>query len=225
MRLLAPFILLSLMLCSCDDNARGIAISGDGTVMANTPEHQRDKVVAHIQSELNELVGPHWKSRVTLTDLPDYDADDVHALGDQWIWPKATVAVELVSDGATELPQSVENLHDAIWEYMRRRVDRAKRNLVVAITTAVDAARFAAVAQGTGSALAPVSHPVAPPTPAPAGPAGTRRYTIQSNDTLADISAAFYGTPDRWRAILQANPELKAAHLPPGTVIVIPPAP
>lgn len=47
-------------------------------------------------------------------------------------------------------------------------------------------------------------------------------YTIQAGDTVADISTAFYGSPEHWRSIMRANPGLDAANLAVGTTIVIP---
>lgn len=82
--------------------------------------------------------------------------------------------------------------------------------------------------------------PAAPPRPAPAAPApalgvppagervlapGELRYTVQPGDSLAELSVAFYGTPDHWRRIADANPGTAGGQLRPGTVIVIPAKP
>ena len=66
--------------------------------------------------------------------------------------------------------------------------------------------------------------------PAPSGveralAPGERIYTIQPGDSLADISLAFYGTPDHWRRIADANPGTSAGVLKAGTAIVIPAKP
>lgn len=82
--------------------------------------------------------------------------------------------------------------------------------------------------------------PAAPPRPAPVAPApvisaqvaseralapGEHRYTVQPGDSLAELSVAFYGTPDHWRRIADANPGTAGGLLKPGTVIVIPAKP
>lgn len=47
-------------------------------------------------------------------------------------------------------------------------------------------------------------------------------YTVQPGDTWAEISIAFYGTPNLWRLILSANPDLAARDLVPGRRIRVP---
>lgn len=61
-------------------------------------------------------------------------------------------------------------------------------------------------------------------TAPPAAPAvsGQQTYVIQAGDTLAAISAVFYGSVQPWRRILDANPGLDAAALPVGQAIIIP---
>lgn len=53
----------------------------------------------------------------------------------------------------------------------------------------------------------------------------SRSYTVQANDTLAAISSAFYGTPQHWRLIADANHLPVDATLTVGTVLIIPPRP
>jgi hypothetical protein len=227
MRHLAALVLLTLLflLSSCDDDSRGLMISCDGTLMSNTPANQRTRVISRIVKDLNAQLGEHWLCTVAIAELPEYDEDFNRGYPDNWFWSKVTVQVALIGDGQQELPQTSQSLHDAVWEYMRRRVDRPKRNLTIEISTNVDAARFAVLTRGPAS---PAAQPGAAPTPgAQAAPraAGSRTYTVQAGDTLAIISSVFYGTSERWRLIVQANPGLDAAHLVPGMVITIPPAP
>lgn len=54
---------------------------------------------------------------------------------------------------------------------------------------------------------------------------GTLTYTTVAGDTFAGISTAFYGTPQHWRRIADANPQVDAAQMAPGTVLSIPPKP
>ncbi len=209
--LLATVLLLLLLLCSCDGDARGMMISSDGGVALNTPVRHRAQVIAHLASGLDQQLGAHWRSTVTILELPVYDDDYNRAFPDNWYWDKATVAVVLVGDGQQSLAVEIKEISDAVWDYMHRRVDRPKRNLTVNVSTQVDAARFAALQHSAS-------------TPTAAGGAAQRTYTVQKGDTLAIISSVFYGTPDRWRQIVAANPGLDAANLVPGTQISIPPA-
>ncbi len=219
MRHLAALVLLTLLLLlsSCDDDARGLMITGDGSVLLNTPERQRTRVAAHIVTELNAQLGEHWAAMVAIGELPEYDDEQSRGFAENWFWSKATVAVELIGDGQQALPQTSQSISDAVRDYLRRRVDRPKRNLSIEVTSQVDAARFAAITRSAAAAPAPGAVPAQPA-------AGSRIYTVQTGDTLAIISSVFYGTPERWRLIVQANPGLDAAHLVPGTVIAIPPA-
>jgi hypothetical protein len=219
MRTIAAVALSALMflLTSCDDDARGIMITGDGSLLLNTPERERTKVTAHIAKELDAQLGEHWRSTVAITELPEYDDEQGRGFAENWFWSKATVAVELVGDGQKEQAQTSQDIKDAVWDYLRRRVDRPKRNLAIEVTSHVDAARFAALTRAAAG-------PAASADPAQRAP-GARIYSVQTGDTLAIISSVFYGTAERWRLIVQANPGLDAAHLVPGTVISIPPAP
>ena len=55
-------------------------------------------------------------------------------------------------------------------------------------------------------------------------PAGSTRYVTVAGDTFAGISTAFYGSPQHWRVIADANPTVDQT-LPVGTTLVIPPKP
>jgi LysM repeat protein len=56
-------------------------------------------------------------------------------------------------------------------------------------------------------------------------PSSGVRYTVQPGDTLVRISTAFYGTPQEWRRIADANPGSGDEALAPGRVLIIPSAP
>ena len=67
--------------------------------------------------------------------------------------------------------------------------------------------------------------PVAAPTPAPAATAATgRTHTIATGDTLSKISQRYYGTPNRWQEIYNANRAQLGANgtLRVGGVLTIP---
>jgi LysM repeat protein len=223
--ILSPFLLCGLaLLCGltagCGRMAPGFIMTSDGQMLANTDENQRAHTADTIRGQLDQQLGGHWLSSVAIAELPEYESDE-RGQEDGWRWAKATVAVELVGDGAAPATGKVEEVRAAVFDFLRRRVDRPKTNLTVTVTERTDPARFAAL-RAPGARPAPAAAPAA--IPAPAAP-GQRSYTIQAGDTLADISTAFYGSPQHWRRIAEANPGLDAAHLQPGTVIAIPPAP
>jgi nucleoid-associated protein YgaU len=78
----------------------------------------------------------------------------------------------------------------------------------------VDAARFAAKPVKSDETTV-----AKPPVPAAAG---TRRYVVQTGDTWADLSQAFYGSNQYWRHLADAN---QGVELTVGRQIVIPPRP
>ena len=99
-----------------------------------------------------------------------------------------------------------------------------------------DAAKAAAASAAAASAAAAQSQAtvdMAPKatgtetTPAPTAVAASTtenmRYTVQEGDTLAIISTVFYGSPQHWRKILEANPGT-TANLTAGSELIIPPA-
>jgi nucleoid-associated protein YgaU len=66
-----------------------------------------------------------------------------------------------------------------------------------------------------------------PPTPKPKPPEPAVEYTTGSGDTLSGIAKQFYGDPNLWRVIYEANRAVLADpdRLPSGTKIQIPPRP
>lgn len=63
-----------------------------------------------------------------------------------------------------------------------------------------------------------------PPQPAPAASGGVRTYHVKAGDTLAAIAEQFYGDPERYRDIYQANRQRlkEPADLREGLVLTIP---
>lgn len=47
-------------------------------------------------------------------------------------------------------------------------------------------------------------------------------YSTRAGDTLQGLSARFFGSPDSWRRITEANPGLTVGELEPGTILNIP---
>jgi nucleoid-associated protein YgaU len=75
------------------------------------------------------------------------------------------------------------------------------------------------------AAMAAQAQPAAPSATAAAegtAPVTLVSYRVQSGDTLAAIALAFYGSPERWRTILDANPGLDPAELKVGQILKVP---
>lgn len=60
---------------------------------------------------------------------------------------------------------------------------------------------------------------------AEADSSGVRKYTVQAGDTPGRIARKFYGKSSLYNHIMQANPQVDARRMRPGTVLVIPPKP
>ena len=56
-------------------------------------------------------------------------------------------------------------------------------------------------------------------------PPGATLYTTVAGDTMASISAAFYGSTQYWRRVSDANRGVEIGDLKPGIELVIPPKP
>lgn len=66
------------------------------------------------------------------------------------------------------------------------------------------------------------SAPVASATPPAAAPAAARKHVVVEGDTLAKISQTYYGTPNRWSEIREANRLRDEKSLIIGRTLVIP---
>lgn len=218
MRLLILIATL-LTLSACGDGrwAPGYLISDDGEPLANTAENKRLLTIRTVVNQLDKDLAPHWRSEVTIAELPRYERGADDDGGGGWMWPVATVDIVLLGDGTAELRTSEAQVTEAVTDYLYRQVERPKQNLHVTTTKVVDAARFAAKpAKPDGDAVKTVEKPVVP------APATTQRYTVQAGDTWAELSRAFYGTSQHWRHLSDAN---QGGELTVGREIVIPAKP
>jgi LysM repeat protein/predicted small lipoprotein YifL len=223
MRTSAVTLLAAALLFSatgCGRYAPGFIVTDDGRTLANTDDNNRQLAIDSIRRQLDQQLGGHWRTAVTFVDLPVYEEGDERAnLTGGWRWPTATVTVELVGDGSAPLPMTTDAVHGMLDDYLAPKVDHPSRNLHITVTSTVDAPRFTALGAPVASTTA------AAPITITAGNGATptaNHYTVQAGDTFADISFAFYGTPDHWRLIRDANPGVT---LKPGTVLTIPPKP
>jgi len=82
-----------------------------------------------------------------------------------------------------------------------------------------------AVIGGSSSLLVVIHHTAVATKPTVTPSIPVRHYSVQTGDTLADISMAFYGTTQLWRVIVDANPGIDPATMSVGTDLIIPPKP
>lgn len=222
MRLLLVLVLPILLLVAC--TGRGVVLSSDG-IRDNTAENARAHVIALITSDLDARLGPSARADVAIAGQPRWrTAGRRHSEG--WYWDQAGVQVDLVGDAGarpTLEPAEVEAIVER-----RLRPAVLDDDLQVRVSVSEDRERFVRLG---GMPAVPATAPRGASEPAPAtapGPAvrttTARHYTVQPGDTWADLSTAFYGTPQHWRLIAAANPEVDGA-LNPGQSIVIPPRP
>ncbi len=212
--LLAAIPLLPFLLAGCGDTgaggrATGVVFSADGRVYANSAENHRADTIRHLRDDIGGALGAGWTVAVAIDELPAWKADSLGDGGD-WRWKTCTARVSITGTGQPAVPTS--QIEGEVRSYL------AKRAATVAVTVETkENTEPAPVA----AAPAPVSAPATAATPA----AGPRTYRVQPGDTLADISTVFYGAPEHWRRIVEANPGLDPARLAPGLDLVIPPKP
>lgn len=197
-----------LAACGGDGRANGVIVTEDGRFVTNSAENTRIEAERAIESDLGRALAPHWTVDTAIAQVPRWD--DRAGEGD-WQWAKADVAVTLLGDGEHALPISADEIRTAVESFLSPRVDRPKQHLRVTVSEGVRPAPAAPIASATAAA------------PRPAG--GPQTYVVQPGDTLALISSAFYGTPQHWRHIQQANGGVDPAGLQPGMTLTIPPRP
>ena len=195
---------LLLLLPGCGQgNANGVRITERG-VFLNDAEHNRIDTEKTIVEHFTKDLGPHWTMVVTIAPNPRL-IEARNDLDSEFRWNEVSVAVALTGNGLQNDPPVPETqIRDEIIEFLHKLQQPKGQPVTVMITRTV----------------AKIDNPRVNPTVLPA--AGPRTYTLQAGDTLADISSAFYGTPNRWRELVAANPGLDPAALKPNTVITIP---
>lgn len=189
-----------LPLSGCGDSmSRGLVITGDGKVGANNARNQRENAQDTLRIAIEDDLGPGAKVTVAIDELPVWVEE--RAMDDGvWRWDRVTATVQIAAPGElTEAKQT--ELRDAAQKYLLGKLKK-KDPALLALTVNIGAI---AVVQ---------------PAPPVAQTPGQRTYLVQPGDTLADISTAFYGSPQHWRRIADANP----AGTAPGATIVIPAA-
>jgi hypothetical protein len=191
------------------DMPRGVVIGMDGKMSANSAKGTAGMVADRLKAAIEEDLGIDWRAEVRIAELPEWiEEGRIEGEGD-WRWRQLTCIVRLVPLTAKPLTDAKRaELDVGIREYLDGKLVKRGQGLSVQLV----------VEQAAAPAPAPVPAPVAV-TPGAAQP---RTYVIQQGDTLADISAAFYGSAQHWRVIVAANPGLDGGALVAGTSIVIP---
>ncbi len=202
--LMITFVMLSMILSACGRWAPGYIITDDGTMLSNSDLNQRDVTVQTIRSALDKQLGEHWRTQVDLPELPIYESDERNS-SLSWTWKKASVTVTLVGDGIVPLTISEKEIYDEIALFMHQKVFQVNKNLTIVITQKVDVTQLIALKK-----------PIIPSKPDASLP---RHYTIQTGDTWADLSQAFYGSTQHWRLLSDAN---QGGDLTVGRVLLIP---
>jgi nucleoid-associated protein YgaU len=197
LRLLGFALVCLLPISGCGDAmSRGLIITGDGKVGANNARNQRENAQDALRCAIEDDLGEGSSAKVVITEMPLWIEE--RAVDDGvWRWERITATVQV--SAPVELSEAKRSeLQDASHAYLMGKL-RKKDPALLMLT----------VAFGTAGPQAPVAQS-----------AGQRTYLVQPGDTLADISTAFYGSPQHWRRIADANPGGTA----PGATIVIPPA-
>ncbi|HEX3134321.1 MAG TPA: LysM domain-containing protein, partial [Planctomycetota bacterium] len=208
--------LLLLPMTACGRFAPGYITTSDGQVLPMTDENVRATTISTIVSQLDAQLGGHWRVEAAIAELPVYDASDRSTTKD-WLWPVATTTITLIGDGQGEPALNEAQVTAAVVDYLNDKVEKPKKNLHVTTTRVVDAQRFAAKAAAPAADQGKFVE-----KPATAAPSANRRYVVQAGDTWADLSQAFYGSPQHWRHLADAN---QNGELTAGREIVIPPKP
>lgn len=200
-----PTLIAAACLATCInvgcDGARGtggIQVSESGASF-DTASAAKRKAERTITNAISDSVGVTWRVGTTVDREPAWDART-----ERWLWQEVGATVTLAGSG--DLPDGEDGIRQAVVDYLRGH-------------------------QAAGAPAPQVNIRVvrqlvaAEPRPIERTPTNGWSYELQPGDTLALISSAFYGTPNHWRRILEANPGLAADRLEPGTTIVVPPAP
>ncbi len=201
------FVCLLSIFAGCGRWVPGYIVTEDGEVLSNTDENMRSSTINTMRSQLDTQLGEYWRTDITIAELPIHQADD-RTLSNGWMWPKATISITVIGNGKGDPLLTNEEITKAVYDYMYHKVERPTKNLLVTTTSVVDVDRFK-------PSIVNVSHLTTNSN-------SEQKYTVQSDDTYADLSLAFYGSTAHWRIIANAN---KSIELKPGVEIIIPPKP
>jgi nucleoid-associated protein YgaU len=214
---IACCLLLVLIVTACggnrSDRAMGLIIDTDGTMLSTT-DHNVRQVHQNQTVEALRAAAEHPDAPITLSvaQLPvhGYDHDDFPF----WAYPAATIGITVPAD----FPLADAAIVELAAEHFRPKLLPPARSAEERLQVTVERVAVAA-------APAPPAPAASATEPAESSPPNARTtYLVQPGDTLAEISAAYYGSAQHWRLIKDANPGLEL-DLEPGTRLTIPPRP
>ena len=192
-----------LILSGCEAASRGVVFTGNGKVGANTARNQRENAQDAVRISIEDDLGQGASVSVAIDELPIWIENDLGGEGD-WKWPRLTARVVVNPPAGKPLPPAklAEYTTDVGGYLLAKVVKKDPQQFSLSLNEGV---------------VAPV--PAVVPAAAAAGP---RSYVVQEGDTLALISTAFYGSPQHWRRILDANPGVAAEAITPGVRLLVP---
>lgn len=226
MRLLLPSLAVLLLMVACTESRGpyGFITDAEGnTLSTRNPANVQKVHGQRLSTALAEALGSGWTVVATIAEEPEYDSDEEFH---NWKYPTATVsATATAPDGASLDQAAIGRVQAANAHFFRNMVKNPTVNLRCTVVPAAAVAQVPAdpppVTTAEATATTPVQTAPATTPPAPA----VRTYTVQTGDTLALISAVFYGSADHWRLLVDANPGLDPQDLRVGQVITIPAKP
>ncbi|MEO7414090.1 MAG: LysM domain-containing protein [Opitutaceae bacterium] len=155
--------------------------------------------------------------------LLDAEADRLKSANARLIGEKAALEAKLAEvQAAVPLASQVSGLRDQLRQTQAQMAAYAEENLQLRNKVALGSADSNRV---TPHQPAPLAAPVVAPDPTTgptaAAPA-SRTHVVVAGDTLAKISQAYYGTPNRWSEIREANQLRDEKSLVIGRTIIVP---
>lgn len=213
-RIALPLLVLIVVGCTQyagrSDRNRGWVRTPDGRNLSQTDSNVRLVHELRIQHELRAAVDD-GEAAVTaaIEPKPRFQEGDDSEPG-SWVYDTVRVTVSVPTAFPLDAAAITAVAEDEIAPKLRWPVRDQAARLQVSILRDDATAAKAAIEQPSQTTVTTTDL--------------NRRYLVQKGDTLADISAAFYGSSQHWRLIKDANPSV-TRELEPGTELVIPPLP
>jgi nucleoid-associated protein YgaU len=139
--------------------------------------------------------------------LLDAEVDKLREVNSQLTAEKAALQAKLTeAQAAVPLAAQTVALREQLRQTQAQMTAYAEENSQLKNRLAVGASAPGRGAPVVATPPSPAPAP-APAAPAPATAAGPRAHRIVAGDTLVKISQTYYGTPNRWNEILEANRE------------------
>lgn len=216
--LLVPLLLGT----ACGDMANrgpmGWIIDTDGSTRSSSNPDNHRIVHGHRIDQRLAAANPGWTFTTAIAEKPVYDWDPDDAV---WEYPTATVTV-LASEPASGGTLDQAKAEQTVRHFFRELAKPEAVSVSFTIGQAAMAVTPKPVDPKPAAAKTKPTSAPNPPSEVAATPTKQPTYVVQQGDTLAGISAVFYGTNKHWKAILKANEGLSPTKLRVGQVIVIP---